>query len=175
MQTASVSPVHTPAKLTVCYDEQCALCRRCRAWLEGQPLLVPLDFVAAGSPEACERYRDVPWLGADLVVIDDERGDVWAGPAAFLMCLWATADYRGWSYRLSGRALAPLAERFFHTVSANRRRIGRVVGSRDCPDGRCTHRAEPLPTRWVCPACGAPWRPGATHCWSCRTPWRGVG
>ena len=115
--------VATPTRLTVCYDEQCALCRRCRLWLEGEQVLVPLDFVAAGSDEARQRYGSVPWLGADLVVVDDEHGDVWAGSAAFLMCLWATAEHRAWSYRLSGRALAPLAERFFHMVSANRRRI----------------------------------------------------
>jgi predicted DCC family thiol-disulfide oxidoreductase YuxK len=174
--------MNTPRKLVVLYDEQCALCRRCRSWLESQRTLVPLEFLAAGSAAARNRYGSVPWLGADLVVVDEsepaEAHDVWAGPAAFLMCLWATEDYRGWSYRLSGKALAPMAERFFHFVSSNRRRIGAVVGSKDCPDGRCTHRdprgRAPI---WQAPAyqapvtscgrCGAAIYSQADVCWSC--------
>jgi predicted DCC family thiol-disulfide oxidoreductase YuxK len=190
--------METPQRLLILYDEECALCRRCRHWLEGQETHVPLEFLAAQSAAARERYGEVPWLGADLVVVDDQ-GNVWAGPAAFLMCLWATVDYRVWSYRLSGRALAPLAERFFHLVSANRRRIGAVVGSKDCPDGRCGHRADEAeprmaqlgshrdrelapagPAGWApppppkgairtCRACGAPvWRKDR-RCWSCGT------
>jgi predicted DCC family thiol-disulfide oxidoreductase YuxK len=173
----------TPNALLVLYDEQCALCRRCRQWLEGQPTHVPLHFLAAGSDVARTQFADVPWLGADLVVIDD-HDDVWAGPAAFLMCLWATVDYRAWSYRLSGKTLAPLAERFFHFVSSNRKALGRVVGSNDCPDGRCRHRrpepayATPFATAppgpdWYappetrCPHCGAAGYENGRACWSC--------
>jgi len=164
-----------PHALLVLYDEQCALCRRCRHWLESQPTHVPLTFLAAGSQLAREQYHDVPWLGADLVVIDD-HGDVWAGAAAFLLCLWATVQYRVWAYRLSGRALAPLAETFFHFISSNRRTIGRVVGSRDCPDGRCRHRepafADPgrewyAPPDTRCSRCGAAGWVDQRGCWSC--------
>jgi len=127
-----------PARLTVLYDERCALCRRCRDWLISQPTHLPIGFIAAGSPAASSRYGDLPWLGADLVVVSD-RGEAWIGPAAFLMCLWATVAYRPWSYRLSGRALAPLAERFFHLVSAHRLRIGGTLERRAC-GGRCGHQ-----------------------------------
>jgi predicted DCC family thiol-disulfide oxidoreductase YuxK len=161
----------TPERLTVLYDEQCALCRRCRHWLEHQSTYVPLDFLAAGTPAARERYGEVPWLGAELVVVS-EAGDLWVGPAAFLVALWATVDYRRWSYRLSGRALAPLAERFFHLISSNRKRIGAMVGSRDCPDGRCHHRDEQEPAyapvvRGLCRHCGSALAGTGTHCWSC--------
>jgi len=170
--------MNTPQKLIVLYDEQCALCRRCREWLEAQRTLVPLEFLAAGSAAARDRFGSVPWLGADLVVADGD-GNVWAGPAAFLLCLWATVDYRAWSYRLSGRALAPVAERFFHFVSANRKKIGAVVGTRECPDGRCRHRpatatavAAALPGAYAppvtaCGVCGAAVYATATQCWSC--------
>lgn len=181
----ATATLETPATLTVCYDEQCALCRRCREWLEGQRTNVNVEFVAAGSAEAQERFGDVPWLGADLVVVD-ECGNLWAGSAAFLMCLWATNEYRGWSYRLSRRGLAPLAERFFHFVSSNRRHIGKVVGSKDCPDGRCGHRGaaprkqEPVPHLWpqaetyappvtACAHCGAAVYETARQCWLCGT------
>ena len=128
--------------LTVVYDEHCALCRRCRHWLELQRALVPLHFLAAGSPQAQELYGELPWLGSDLVVVST-TGDAWVGPAAFLMCLWATDEYRLWSYRLSGRTLAPMAERFFHTVSKQRGRIGKRFGDPECPDGSCKHRGAP--------------------------------
>jgi predicted DCC family thiol-disulfide oxidoreductase YuxK len=179
-----------PTKLLVLYDEQCPLCRRCRSWLEAQPTHVEIEFLAAGSAVARTRFGSLPWLGADLVVVDDD-GNAWVGAAAFIMCLWATEQYRVWSYRLSGKALAPLAERFFHMISANRSKIGAVVGARDCPDGRCKHRAdaaepgmakrgshrnspafagagyEPPITR--CHACGAAIYSSATSCWSCHT------
>jgi predicted DCC family thiol-disulfide oxidoreductase YuxK len=159
-----------PQRLVVVYDENCALCRRCRQWLEIQPTHLSIEFLAAGSDTARNRYGQVPWLGADLVVVDD-AGGVWAGPAAFIVCLWATVRYRVWSYRLSGRAFAPLAESFFHLVSSNRGRIGAVVGARDCPDGRCKHRGAvtyQAPTT-SCPACGAAIFAAADRCWCCGT------
>jgi predicted DCC family thiol-disulfide oxidoreductase YuxK len=121
--------------LTVVYDETCALCHRCRHWLEMQPTLVELEFVAAGSEEARRRYGGLPWLGAELVVAS-AAGEVWVGPAAFLMALWATEEFRPWSYRLSGRHFAPLAEWFFRTVSSKRRYLG-FLGRDECPDGKC--------------------------------------
>ena len=157
-------------RLTVLYDEQCELCRRCRHWLEHQTTYVPIDFLAAGAAAARELYGDVPWLGAELVVVSD-GGDVWVGSAAFLTCLWATVRYRQWAYRLSG-AFAPLAERFFHMVSSNRKRIGAFVGSKDCPDGRCHHREPayahayaPVPAA-RCSSCGAPLASNG-FCWHC--------
>jgi predicted DCC family thiol-disulfide oxidoreductase YuxK len=130
-----------PESLTVLFDEECALCRRCHHW-----------------------------LGADLVVVDNQ-GNVWAGPAAFLMCLWATVHYRSWSYRLSGKTFAPLAERFFLFVSHNRRAIGKVVRTKHCPDGKCSHRVSAVIDPAACPACGAPVYNWARKCWSCGSAW----
>jgi predicted DCC family thiol-disulfide oxidoreductase YuxK len=129
--------------MTVLYDQACALCLRCRAWLEGQEQIVPLDFIASQSREAHERYGAVPWLGEELVVVSDE-GEVWAGPAAFLMCLWALSRWREWSWRLSAPELAPLAERFFHALSSRRGKIAAMLREAPCQDGACrtptTHR-----------------------------------
>jgi len=122
--------------LTVVYDETCPLCRRCRHWLETQPTHVRLEFVAAGSDEARRRYGGLPWLGSELVIAS-AAGEVWVGPSAFLMALWATQQYRPWSYRLSGNAFTPLAEWFFKTVSSNRRLLGGLFFRSECPDGRC--------------------------------------
>ena len=121
--------------LTILYDESCALCRRCRDWLLTQPCLVPVQLLAAGSPAARARYGSLgPWLGNELVVVDD-KGNAWVGPAAFVTCLWATARYRAASYVLARPALAPLAERFFLFVSKRRDRFARWV---DEPEDECS-------------------------------------
>jgi predicted DCC family thiol-disulfide oxidoreductase YuxK len=127
-----------PRTLTVLYDPGCALCQRCRAWMLGQESYVPLSFVACTGAEARARYGDIPWLGDELVVVSD-AGEVWAGPAAFLTCLWALVAWREWSYRLAGPAFAPLAERSFHALSSRRRSLARFF-DHECRDGSCAVR-----------------------------------
>ena len=125
--------------LTVLYDGDCAFCVRCRSWLEHQITYVHVRFVAAQSAEARERFAGFPWLGAELVVVD-EWGRVWVGPAAFLMCLWATRRYREWGARLSAPTTSGMAEQFFHAVSSHRRglaRIAELIRPHDCRDGEC--------------------------------------
>jgi predicted DCC family thiol-disulfide oxidoreductase YuxK len=130
-------------RLTILYDEACAVCVRCRDWLALQRSFVELEFLGAGSAEAQRRYGEVPWLREELVVVSDD-GAVWAGAAAFLVSLWALRDYREWSYRLSGPALAPLAERFFESLSKHRKGLARALFSRDdCRDGTCRTRGRP--------------------------------
>jgi predicted DCC family thiol-disulfide oxidoreductase YuxK len=128
--------------ITVVYDEQCELCRRCRHWLAARRTHVPVRFIAAGSPEARRRWPDVEWLGVELVVVGD-GGQLWVGPAAFLVCLWATVQYRPWSYRLASPAMAPMARGFVHRVSKERHRFGRTVA---CSDGTCAEARAPRAT-----------------------------
>ncbi|MGH2807006.1 MAG: DCC1-like thiol-disulfide oxidoreductase family protein [Actinomycetota bacterium] len=126
--------VEDTRQITVLYDERCALCRRCRDWLSTQPCMVPVALVPAGSPDVRWRYPQLePWLGHELVVVDNE-GRGWIGPAAFVVCLWATARYRSISYTLARPAFAPLAEQFFMFVSKRRDRFGSWVdpGDADC-------------------------------------------
>ncbi len=113
-------------RLTIVYDERCAVCRRARDWLLTQPTHLPIELLAAGSPAARARYGALPWLGAELVVASD-TGETWIGPAAFVTALWATKRYRAWSYRISGPRLAPMAESFFRLVSKRRDRWSRFV------------------------------------------------
>jgi predicted DCC family thiol-disulfide oxidoreductase YuxK len=123
--------------LTVVYDEACALCRRCKEWMLGERAMVPLSFVAAGSQEAKERFGRVPWVGAELVVVSDE-GDVWVGPAAFLLCLWALEDYRELSYTLRDPWLLPFTRRFFRALSSQRGKVAAFLDSRPCGDVVCS-------------------------------------
>ncbi len=130
-------------ELTILYDAHCAFCVRCRDWLAAQDSFVPLRFVPCASEEAWSRYAQIPWLGNELVAVSDD-GDVWIGPPAFLVALWALVKWREWSYRLSAPALAPFAERFLHLVSSNRASIASLLGPVRCEDGACgvpaTHR-----------------------------------
>jgi len=125
-------------RLTVLYDAACPICVRCRDWLEKQPAFVELELLSSSSPEAVRRYGEVPWLGAELVVVSD-RGEVWAGPAAFLVALWALEDYREWSYRLSGDSFSKMAERFFVALSHRRKWLAGWLTHPECTSDRC-HR-----------------------------------
>jgi predicted DCC family thiol-disulfide oxidoreductase YuxK len=159
-----------PARLTILYDEQCALCRRARDWLLTQPCLVSVELLAAGSDEARERYGSVPWLGSELVVVD-ERGNAWVGPSAFLACMWATARYRAWAFRLSRPSLAHHAEDFFRWISKRRDRwsVRLGPGEHECSwcddaaalrgtgvDGVCANDHPMLAGQRFCRECGLP-------------------
>jgi predicted DCC family thiol-disulfide oxidoreductase YuxK len=132
-------------RLTVLYDSGCALCVRCRDWMHGQASFVELDFLACYSEDARVRYGAIPWLGGQLVVVADD-GRVWAGSAAFLLCLWALVDWREWSYRLSGPSFAPLAQRFFQLISAERHRIAALLDHRPCAADACSLAPRPGPS-----------------------------
>ena len=107
--------------LTVFYDEQCELCRRCRAWLSRQPVWVRLQFIPLQSPLLERRYPGLTALHPEqeILVVSDEGG-IYRGGAAWMMCLWATQTYREWSLRLASPALYPLVKKFVSLVSANR-------------------------------------------------------
>ena len=100
------------------------------------PAYVPLTTLAASSAEARARFGEVPWLGEELVVVAD-GGAVWVGPAAFLVALWALVAYREWSYRLSGDTLSRVAERFFMSLSSQRRLLAAWFDHGACSDGAC--------------------------------------
>ena len=123
-------------RLTVLYDAGCEVCARCRYWLAAQPTFVTLEFLPCHSDAARARYGEVPWLGQELVVVSDE-GDVWAGTAAFLVCLWALVEWRDASYSLTAMPLVPFVERFFHALSSRRRWIATFLPHARCPNGAC--------------------------------------
>ena len=135
--------------LHVLYDEKCALCQRCRLWLMRQPAFIELRFVALQSPETECRF---PGIGAlrpeeQLLAVSD-AGDVYKGPNAWIMCLYALREYREWAQRLAHPALLPLARRVCELVSENRLSISRQFAGRrpeefkqmldaECPAATC--------------------------------------
>lgn len=130
--------IPSPRRLTVVTDERCELCRRCRGWLSHQRLLVEVEFLPVGSTEALRRYGSIG-SRRDVLIVADEHGRIWAGPDAFVMCLWATASHRNWSHLAARPGWRTLARLVFSTVSSNRHRIADLL-SGQCDDAHCdTH------------------------------------
>ena len=113
-------------RLTVLYDASCRLCVNARSWIEHQRRVVPIEFVAAGSATARREFPslDVNETLKELTVVSD-RGHVYRGAKAWLVCLWALERYRGWAQTLSRPSVMPAARRFVTSVSRNRYRFGR--------------------------------------------------
>ena len=126
-------------RLTILYDASCPLCVRCRDWMAKQPAYVEIELLACQSTEAARRYGEVPWLGSELVAVSD-AGEVWAGPAAFIVALWALQGYREWAYRLSGESFSTMAERFFVALSHKRKWIAGWLTHPECNGDRCHRR-----------------------------------
>jgi hypothetical protein len=76
--------------------------------------------LASGSDEARLKF---PGLAAGELAVVSDRGDVWLGNHAFIMCLWALRDYRAWAQRLVSPLLRPMARQAFEAVSHNRKNI----------------------------------------------------
>ena len=112
--------------LYVLYDGRCGLCRMARHWLEQQEQIVDLEFLMAGSLAATRLFPTLAGIEPpeELVVVSDEGG-VYRGGNAWILCLYALADYREWSERLATPALLPLARQAFAVLSKQRGRISR--------------------------------------------------
>ncbi|CAL9548617.1 hypothetical protein SUDANB108_04416 [Streptomyces sp. enrichment culture] len=106
--TTAPAPVR---RLTVLYDAECSLCAFLRDWLLRQPQLVPLEPVPAGSEEARRRFPDLDH-GATLdeITVVGDAGQVYRGPAAWVVTLWALRAHRPLAHRLSTPAGARLAK-----------------------------------------------------------------
>ncbi|MYZ34092.1 DUF393 domain-containing protein [Streptomyces sp. SID4917] len=97
-------------RLTVLYDAQCPLCVHVRHWLLRQRQLVPIELVPAASQEARRRYPDLDHGSTlkEITVIGD-RGQIYRGTAAWIVCLWALAEHRPKAHWLATPAGAPFA------------------------------------------------------------------
>jgi predicted DCC family thiol-disulfide oxidoreductase YuxK len=96
--------------LTVLYDAHCPLCRFLKGWLGEQRQLVQLGFVPAGSEEARRRFPGLDHHNTlDEITVIGDSGQVYRGPAAWIVCLWALREHRPLAHRLSTPAGALVA------------------------------------------------------------------
>jgi predicted DCC family thiol-disulfide oxidoreductase YuxK len=139
--------------LTVLYDARCGLCSSARRWLEGQPQIVPLELLAADSEEARRRFPTLAEAEPEELVAVSDEGDVYRGPQAWIVCLWALEDYREWSFRFARPALLPLVRELVEWLSTRRHRLSRALrmgsdaeiaaafaAAGRCESGRCEPR-----------------------------------
>ncbi|MFI1323017.1 DUF393 domain-containing protein [Streptomyces sp. WAC04189] len=97
-------------RLTVLYDAECPLCTHVRDWLLRQPRLVPLELVPAASDEARRRFPGLDHAATlDEVTAVGDAGQVYRGPAAWVVVLWALRGHRALAHRLATPAGAVLA------------------------------------------------------------------
>jgi predicted DCC family thiol-disulfide oxidoreductase YuxK len=143
----------TMTKLHVLYDAECALCRRCRAFLTSQPAYIPLDFVPLQSPDLEDRFPGIAALQPEkeIIVITDE-GAVYQGGSAWIMCLYALREYRPWSFRLATPALLPFAKKIVSSVSHNRRFLSQFFAASPAEDAMLT-RLKETPCPGSCERC----------------------
>ncbi|MFG2871697.1 thiol-disulfide oxidoreductase DCC family protein [Streptomyces sp. NPDC048338] len=136
MTTTAVQPTTPVHRLTVLYDAQCSLCVHLRHWLMRQRQLVPLDLVPASSQEARRRFPDLDHASTlrEITVVGD-RGQVYRGASAWIVCLWALAEHRPRAHWLATPAGQPFA-RATVLAAARWREAVRAHGPA-CEDGRC--------------------------------------
>jgi predicted DCC family thiol-disulfide oxidoreductase YuxK len=118
-------------RLYVLYDQECALCQKCRWWLMRQPAFIELCFIPFQSPEIDWRFPGLKqWDRLDLrekLVVISDGGALYQGQYAWIMCLYALRDYREWSQRLAHPTLLPFARRACEWISKNRLSISRLL------------------------------------------------
>lgn len=133
----------TPVRLTLLYDAECSLCRSFRGWLEGQPLLVPLELVPCGSESARLRFPtlDHERTSEEITIVSD-AGAIWTGGAAWVMALWATRTHRPLAERLSTPAGLPLARAAAYAAAGIRRGLSASGGGGTID--RCVDSCRPL-------------------------------
>ncbi|WP_028638804.1 hypothetical protein [Nocardioides sp. URHA0032] len=133
-------------RLTVLTDPDCPLCRGFAGWLARQPMLVPLDVVAAGSLEAQRRFPDLDHARTlEEVTVIGGDGAMWVHDRAWVMCLWATRSYRGLAERLSSPRLLPTARAAAYGAAGLRHLLGsRGASGGDYADD-CAGPCRPLP------------------------------
>ncbi|MFG2522792.1 thiol-disulfide oxidoreductase DCC family protein [Streptomyces sp. NPDC048527] len=97
-------------RLILLYDAQCPLCTFLRNWLARQRQLVPLDLVPAGSEEARRRCPGIDHIStlSEITLVGDS-GQIYRGPAAWVVTLWALSEYRPLAHKFSTPAGARLA------------------------------------------------------------------
>lgn len=130
-------------RITVLYDDQCGFCCRCARWMQQQRARIWLEVMAQG-PQVQARFPGLrPLRESELTVIDD-RGGVYYGDNAWILCLWALTDWSAWAHRLARPALRPMAREAFELVSHNRHLMSQMLGLRS--DAALARRmAEALP------------------------------
>jgi predicted DCC family thiol-disulfide oxidoreductase YuxK len=122
--------------LTALFDQRCPLCRTLKAWLSGQPTLVPIEFLAAGGPEARRRYPQLDHARTTRVLtVVAGDGAVYEGERAWVVCAWALPGWQPLAERVGTRHRLPMVRLFARMVDRYRHHLIARPSATDC--GTC--------------------------------------
>ncbi|MEY2421957.1 MAG: hypothetical protein QOI95_2024 [Acidimicrobiaceae bacterium] len=123
--------------LTVLYDERCPLCRRLKSWLGGQRTLVPVEFVAADSPPAHQRFPGLDHVRTTTVLtVVAADGAVYEGERAWMVCAWALPSWNSMAESFSTGKRLRLVRLAAAMIDGYRHRL--IAASTSEPCDRCT-------------------------------------
>ena len=114
-------------KLYVLYDHGCGLCCSAARWLREEPQHIELELMPAMSMRARDLF---PTLCSDApgeVLAISDAGEVYRGPTAWIMCLYALKRRRGLAFRLAQPRWRPLVSTAIKMLSENRAGLSRLM------------------------------------------------
>lgn len=115
--------------LTVLYDNNCGLCCRAVRRLITEPTYLPVKFAPARAPQVRERFASAfAAAGDDQLIVLADSGELYKGPSAWIMVLYALRRYRPLAMRLASPTFRPLAARVINVITRNRLQISEVLG-----------------------------------------------
>ncbi len=106
--------------MTVLYDSDCAFCCRSRIWILSQIHRLPIQFIPINSDLLKERFPKLPAGHLDELVVITDSGNIYYKEKAFVMCLYALAEYYEWSFKLAQPAFLPLVRNAYKVISKYR-------------------------------------------------------
>ena len=115
--------------LTILYDDRCGFCVRLARWLSEQETFFPLEFIGLHTAKALERFPAISsWIKEVKFIVVNDKGEVYKGTKARIMCLYATKHYRSLSMQLAQPHLFPLANAIAEFGSSRRMQLASFLG-----------------------------------------------
>ncbi len=114
-------------KLYVLYDHGCGLCCGAARWLRDEPKHIELDLMPAMSMRARDLFPSLCTETPGEVLAISDTGDVYRGPAAWIMCLYALKKRRGLALRLAQPRWRPLVSTAIRMLSEHRAGLSRLL------------------------------------------------
>ncbi len=115
--------------LYLLYDNHCGLCSKLTKWIIRQKLREPLTLVGWDTGQARRMFPTlVTTRPAEEIIMVSSSGEVWKNEKAWVMVLYALADYATLARRMAHPRLLPLVRQTFVLVSKERHAVSRLFG-----------------------------------------------
>jgi predicted DCC family thiol-disulfide oxidoreductase YuxK len=130
--------------IEVFYDGRCGMCCTFHEWINKQPREFGIDFIPYQSPRAERVFPGIGTLDpAREMIVRTDRGEIFRGAEAWVMCLFSCANHQATARKLAGPYLLPVAIRACRILAANRHSLSKVFfHSKDKAVRETLHRME---------------------------------